>query len=53
MHDFRITGAQMNSLIDELLGSTKTREQPANEIRTLAEWELALASGGEGAVEWQ
>ena len=53
MDSFRNAGAQWNTLADDFLASTNKREQPANEIRTLADWELALAGGGEVEADWQ
>jgi hypothetical protein len=52
MDTIRIAGAQMNELSDELLAPRSTREQATAEIRVLADWELALAGGGDNLPEW-
>jgi hypothetical protein len=52
MDTIRIESAQGNTLAEELLAPRNAREQPTVEFRRLADWELALAAGGDVTPDW-
>ncbi len=52
MDTIRIAGAQDQSLAEEFIAPRNKREQQPAEIRSLDDWELALAGGGDGMPEW-
>lgn len=52
MDTIRIAGAMSPALVEELLSPANRVSAPEAEIRTLADWELALAGGGEDDPSW-
>jgi len=52
MDAIRIDRAQPTLSAEAQAASTTANEKLVVAIRSLDDWELALASGGEGGVEW-
>jgi hypothetical protein len=52
METIRTQGALVDNRKEERQAPKLAREQPADAIRTLQEWELALAGGGEFVADW-
>jgi hypothetical protein len=52
METIRTLGALVDNRKEEGQAPKFAREQPADAIRTLQEWELALAGGGDYAGDW-
>lgn len=52
MDTIRIECAQVTRPLDDRHAHSKAHEEPATEIRSLDDWELALASGGEDTPAW-
>ncbi len=52
MDAIRIDRAQPTLPAEARRADTPKRETPVAEIRSLADWELVLAAGGEGTGEW-
>lgn len=53
MDTIRIAGAQFPIVADRQVDTNDAQGQPPAEIRILADWELAMAGGGENFPEWQ
>jgi hypothetical protein len=52
METIRTHGALADNRNEELQAPPSARQQPADAIRTLQDWELALAGGGEYDADW-
>jgi hypothetical protein len=52
MDAIRIESAQATLAAEARNAEGTPKPSPAAEIRSLQEWELLLASGGEGSPEW-
>ncbi|MDH5263787.1 MAG: hypothetical protein OEX21_03440 [Betaproteobacteria bacterium] len=53
METIRTLGALVDNRNEQLQAPKFAREQPAEALRTLEDWELAMAGGGEFDADWR